>query len=449
MLPHIAPLALAAAAAAAPSRKTARESCAITDFDDVDDVVSACTSITLGPLTVPSGETLDLSGLADGTTVTLAGNVTFSSGTAWDGPLFEIGGSDITFDGAGLVFDGNGQDYWDGEGSNGGTTKPHFLQVNMGGTFKDLYVLNAPVQCFSISSDYALTISGVTVDNRAGDALDSSGVTLGHNTDCFDAAPYASLVITGSTCYNQDDCLAINSGQDITFSDNYCSGGHGISIAVGTDETASDVLISGNTVVNSVNGLRIKTTYDATDGSVSNVTYTDNTVTNATTYGVVIEQDYENGSPTGTATSGITITGVAFTGTNTVDVADGADEVYVLCGDGSCTGTWDWSGLCVSGGDEGSVSGDPPIEGFTLGESCTSTSTDVDVAVVSSASGASGVSTAASTGAATASVTVSSDSMPTASVTAWSEGTTTASVSYTSSAIGTTASSSLATGCAA
>jgi polygalacturonase len=28
----------------------------------------------------------------------------------------------------------------------------------------------------------------------------------------------------------QDDCLAINSGSNITFANNYCSDGHGISI---------------------------------------------------------------------------------------------------------------------------------------------------------------------------------------------------------------------------
>jgi polygalacturonase len=35
-----------------------------------------------------------------------------------------IGGTDVTITGAsGNVIDGNGQAYWDGQGSNGGTTK--------------------------------------------------------------------------------------------------------------------------------------------------------------------------------------------------------------------------------------------------------------------------------------------------------------------------------------
>jgi hypothetical protein len=36
--------------------------------------------------------------------------------------------------------------------------------------------------------------------------------------------------IQNSFCYNQDDCLAINKGSNIQFLNNFCSGGHGISI---------------------------------------------------------------------------------------------------------------------------------------------------------------------------------------------------------------------------
>ena len=34
----------------------------------------------------------------------------------------------------------------------------------------------------------------------------------------------------------QDDCLAINAGKNIAFENNYCSGGHGISIVGGLSE---------------------------------------------------------------------------------------------------------------------------------------------------------------------------------------------------------------------
>jgi polygalacturonase len=61
--------------------------------------------------------------------------------------------------------------------------------------------------------------------------------------------------------YNQDDCVAINSGTDIIFRNGYCSGGHGLSIgSVGgrSDNTVNGVSFTTSTVTKSVNGIRIK-----------------------------------------------------------------------------------------------------------------------------------------------------------------------------------------------
>ncbi len=46
----------------------------------------------------------------------------------------------------------------------------------------------------------------MTIDNSAGD---TEG---GHNTDGFDIGSSNNVVITGAKVYNQDDCVAINSG---------------------------------------------------------------------------------------------------------------------------------------------------------------------------------------------------------------------------------------------
>jgi polygalacturonase len=75
--------------------------------------------------------------------------------------------------------------------------------------------------------------------------------------------------------YNQDDCLAVNSGTQITFTGGYCSGGHGLSIgSVGgrSDNTVDTVNILDSQIVNSDNGVRIKTVSGAT-GKVTGVTY--------------------------------------------------------------------------------------------------------------------------------------------------------------------------------
>jgi len=51
----------------------------------------------------------------------MAGDITF--GTAnWAGPLFQITGTNVVFNGNGHTFNGNGAYYWDGQGINGGVT---------------------------------------------------------------------------------------------------------------------------------------------------------------------------------------------------------------------------------------------------------------------------------------------------------------------------------------
>lgn len=148
----------------------------------------------------------------------------------------------------------------------------------------------------------------------------------------------------------KDDCLAVNSGTNITFTGGYCSGGHGLSIgSVGgrDDNDVSDVHITSSQVVNSQNGVRIKTVSGAT-GSVKSVTYSGITLSGITTYGIVIEQDYKNGSPTGTPTNGVPITGLTVqdvTGSVTSDAA----PVYILCAEGACS-DWTWEDVSLTGG---------------------------------------------------------------------------------------------------
>ena len=181
-------------------------------------------------------------------------------------------------------------------------------------------------------------------------SLSGDSDTGGHNTDAFDVGSSTGVHIDNVTIKNQDDCLAINSGTDISFTNSHCSGGHGISIgSVGgrDDNTVENVYINNNVISNSQNGVRIKTVYGAT-GSVKNVTYSDITLSNISKYGVVIEQDYQNGSPTGTATTGVPITDLTLksvTGT----VESSGTNVYLLCGKGACS-DWTFSGVSVTGG---------------------------------------------------------------------------------------------------
>ncbi|KAF2686049.1 glycoside hydrolase family 28 protein [Lentithecium fluviatile CBS 122367] len=322
-------------------------SCTFTDAAVASKSKTACSTIVLSNIAVPSGTTLDMTKLNDGTTVIFEGTTSFGY-KEWEGPLISVSGTKITVKGAsGHVIDGNGAKWWDGEGSNGGKTKPKFFYAHSlkQSTISNLNVKNTPVQGFSINSATDLVLDHITIDNSAGDITDG-----GHNTDAFDVGSSSGITISNANIKNQDDCLAINSGTNIHFVDGTCSGGHGLSIgSVGgrSDNTVDGVVIENSTITNSQNGVRIKTVYDAT-GKVNNVTYKDITLSGITKYGVVIEQDYENGSPTGTPTTGVPITDLTLSGVKG-SVSSSATPIYILCGTGSCS-DWTWSNVAVTGG---------------------------------------------------------------------------------------------------
>ena len=136
---------------------------------------------------------IDLTGLTSGTHVIFEGTTTFGY-EEWSGPLVSVSGTSITVTGAsGSVIDGNGARWWDGEGSNGGKTKPKFFYAHSltsstitGLTFKD-----SPVQLMSINGATTLTVSGLTMNN-------ANGVSLGHNTDAFDVGSSTGVTISGA-----------------------------------------------------------------------------------------------------------------------------------------------------------------------------------------------------------------------------------------------------------
>ncbi|KAB8229650.1 glycoside hydrolase family 28 protein [Aspergillus alliaceus] len=319
-------------------------SCTFNSAAAVESGKASCSTITLSNIAVPAGETLDLTDLKAGATVIFDGTTSFGY-EEWAGPLISMSGTSITVkQNPGAKIDCGGSRWWDGKGSNGGKKKPKFFaahELNQS-NISSLKIYNTPVQAFSIQSDN-LTITDVLIDN-------SAGTSLGHNTDAFDIGSSTYITIDGATVYNQDDCLAVNSGEHITFSNGYCNGGHGLSIgSVGgrSDNTVDDVTISNSQVINSQNGARIKTVYGAT-GSVTGVKFQDITLNGITEYGIVVQQDYENGSPKGTPTNGVKVSDITFnrvTGT----VTSSATDVYILCGSGSCT-NWTWSGNSISGG---------------------------------------------------------------------------------------------------
>ncbi|TGO38492.1 hypothetical protein BHYA_0073g00010 [Botrytis hyacinthi] len=353
--------ATGASAPAITSAPAAPAGCTATAYADIAEIIASCTNIVLDNISAPASSTIDLQKLQDGSTVTFSGTTSFGTTANSDFNPIVVKGTDITITGAaGHVIDGNGAAYWDGEGSNGGSDKPdHFFVVKdvVNGVISNLNIKNWPTHCFDITGAQGLTVSGVTLDNSAGDAPNSKSGSdpAAHNSDGFDISGSDSVTLKNCVVKNQDDCVAVTSGSNILVTGMTCSGGHGLSIgSVGgkSNNTVSGVTFSDSTITNSQNGCRIKSNSDTT-GTIENVTYSNIKMSNISKYGIDVQQDYLNGGPTGKPTNGVTISGITFssvTGTAT----DDAYNYYILCGSDSCS-DFTFTDVAISGGGKTST----------------------------------------------------------------------------------------------
>ncbi|KAF3763858.1 family 28 glycoside hydrolase [Cryphonectria parasitica EP155] len=337
---------------------TAATTCVVTSVDEVASAVASCTAIELANLTFPADTALDLTGLQDNTVVTFSGTTSFGYTPDADFDPITVSGSSITITGAtGHVIDGNGAAYWDGQGSNGGSDKPdHFFVVQdmENSVIQDLYIQNWPTHLFYMSGNAGLTVTGLVLNNSAGDAPNSlsDGLAAAHNSDGFDISSSSDVTLSNIQVYNQDDCVAVTSGTNITVSDMYCSGGHGLSIgSIGgkSDNTVDGVIFENSVVINSQNGVRIKTN-SGTTGSVNNVTYRNISMSGISIYGLDVQQDYLNGGPTGIPTNGVNVTNIVFDDVTGTVLSD-AYDYYILCAEGSCS-DFTFTNVDISGGNE-------------------------------------------------------------------------------------------------
>ncbi|KAJ9413116.1 glycoside hydrolase [Fusarium oxysporum] len=301
--------------------------CNFTTADTAMQHKSSCSTIVLNNVKVPAGKTLDLTNLKDGTTVIFKGVMTFGYAEWLD---------------AGHCINGQGRRYWDGKGGNGGKKKPKLVALHdvHDSIVQNLNIKDTPVQAVSINTVTNLLVKDVHIDSSLGDKLG------GHNTDGFNIGKVDGLVIDGAVVENQDDCVAINSGKNITFTNGHCSGGHGASIgSVGNKSIVENVFISKTMIESSENAIRIKTIAGAT-GSVTDVTYEDITLRDIDKYGMVFRQDYLNGGPTQQPTKGIPMTGIRIKNvTGTVKPA--GKNTFILCAD--CK-DWTFTDINITGG---------------------------------------------------------------------------------------------------
>ncbi|KAG3008609.1 hypothetical protein PC120_g16120 [Phytophthora cactorum] len=140
--------------------------------------VSSCSSIVISDLTVPKGVTLDLTDIADGATITFEGTL-----------------------------DSQGSWYWE-QGTS--ISKPVFSRLKKGHVIYTREFQHQELAAPHVDCEDT-TLTGLTLDSSAGD-------DTAKNTDGSDLSRNVGLTISDCTVYNQDDCLAMQSSNDTTFS---------------------------------------------------------------------------------------------------------------------------------------------------------------------------------------------------------------------------------------
>lgn len=226
--------------------------CTVTELSQVTASVESCSNILLSGVTVPASSTLSVT-VPSGGALLFAGTMTVEYTPDSSHTPIVIAGSNAKVAGlAGAVIDGQGAQYWDGEGSNGGSEKPSkFFKISdmESSSIEQLTIQNWPTHLFSVSGS-DVTISNLILDNSAGDEENSDGDALGHNTDAFDVSSVDGLYVHDITVYNQgklqinhlllnmknqgspfvgklftnyllDDCVAVNQGSNMVF-ENMC-----------------------------------------------------------------------------------------------------------------------------------------------------------------------------------------------------------------------------------
>jgi len=72
-----------------------------------------------------------------------------------------------------------------------------------------------------------------------------------------------------------------------------------------------------------------------------------------TKYGINVQEDYEDGSPTGDPLGNIPITNLALKSVSGTMTGSNGVPVYILCGDDGCS-DWTWSDVSITGGEKDS-----------------------------------------------------------------------------------------------
>lgn len=109
------------------------------------------------------------------------------------------------------------------------------VQITNNSVMRDLYIQNYPSHGVNLAAVYNSTIHNIILNNSLGDAPNSisNGLSASHNSDGFNVGNSINLHIHDCKVWNQDDCVVVSDSTNVTVSNMFCSGSHGLSIAGG------------------------------------------------------------------------------------------------------------------------------------------------------------------------------------------------------------------------
>nr|XP_023903421.1 exopolygalacturonase-like [Quercus suber]POE46456.1 exopolygalacturonase [Quercus suber] len=196
----------------------------------------------------------------------------------------------LTVSGGG-VFDGKGQQAWQkNECNENKNCNVHPINIRFD------YVTNSKVQDITSKDSKFFHINLLECKKLQFQHVTITAPADSPNTDGIHVARSSQITITNANIGTGDDCISIGDGtQDITVNQVSCGPGHGISIgSLGkyqNEEPVSGIRVTGATLSNTDNGVRIKTWPASPSGVASNIHFED-VVMNNVANPIIIDQNY-------------------------------------------------------------------------------------------------------------------------------------------------------------